>query len=910
MATIVNVRHPFTSPFPSPFPPLHFPSLPLQNPPHSFPPKPSISSPPLSKTLTNHYRRRPVSSSTTQLTQTHFNSSQNKQNHLSNSSPNPHNRKNFKSLYYKCLELLRLSARCGDFELARAVHAVILKFEECVHLDNSLITGYLKLGLVFDAWTVFRNMSERDVVSYTAFVSEFAKSGKEFYAIELFFEMRELGIEPSSYCLVALLTACGHLMELRLGFQVHSLVVKLGALDDIYVANNLLALYVKCGCLDIALQLFEEMRVRDASSWNTIITGMVSEDMYERAFELFGMMQKAELLRADKVTLSSVLKACAGCCASQAGREVHSYAIKTGLESDLSVSNALIGFYAKCGGFKDVETLYWNVPVKDNFTWTSMITASMEFGMVDLAMEIFDRMPERYSAAYNAVLSGLCRNRLGSKALDFFCRMFVEGVELTDQTLTSAITACSLISEENLSREMHGFALKFGLGSNNRIEAALFDMLTRCERMSDARKMLDRRPFEQISSINWTSMICGYARFFQLEEALELFHSGQLEGDMVVDEVISTVALGVAGTLGFEEIGKQIHCLCTKSGYLRNVGVVNGIVSMYSKCFNMEDATKAFNTLPIRDTVSWNSVIKGHLLRQQGDEALALWSKMEMEHVQPDSLTLSFVISSYMYTKLNLVDDCRRLFVSMKKVYGIEPTSDHYAALVSVLCHWVSLEEAERAISEMPFQPDPFVWRALLKGCRANPDSDVAKRTMKRILGITPKDSFTYILASNIYSASGRWQCSEKVRAEMRSKGFQKHPARSWIVKENRIHSFYSRDRSHFQTKEIYSGVRILIMECQKVGYVPDTSFVLHDVEEYQKRDFLYYHSAKLAVTYALLTTRAGKPIRVSKSVVLCGDCHNFLKYVSIVTKRDLCLRDTSGFHCFSKGKCSCKDHW
>ncbi|KAL9262174.1 Pentatricopeptide repeat-containing protein [Drosera capensis] len=833
MATIVNVRHPFTSSFPSPFPPLHFPSLPFQNPPLSFPPKPSISSPPLSKTLPNHYRRRSISSSTTQLTQTHFNSSQNKQNHLSNSSPNPHNRKNFKSLYYKCLELLRLSARCGDVELARAVHAMISKFEECIRLDNSLITGYLKLGLVFDAWTVLRNMSERDVVSYTAFVSEFAKSGKEFDAIELFFEMRESGIEPSGYCLVALLTACGHLMELGLGFQVHSLVVKLGALDDIYVANNLLALYVKCGCLDIALQLFEEMRVRDASSWNTVITGMVSEDMYERAFELFGMMQKAELLRANQVTLSSVLKACAGCFASQAGREVHSYAIKTGLESDLSVSNALIGFYAKCGGFKDVETLYWNVPVKDNFTWTSMITASMEFGMVDLAMEIFDRMPERYSAAYNAVLSGLCRNRLGSKALDFFCRMLVEVIELTDQTLTSAIAACSLISEESLSREMHGFAVKFGLGSNNRVEAALFDMLTKCGRMSDARKMLDRRPFKQISSNHWTSMICGYARFFQPEEALELFHRGQLEGDMVVDEVISTVALGVAGTLGFEEIGKQIHCQCTKSGYLRNVGVVNGIVSMYSKCFNMEDATKAFNTLPIRDTVSWNSVIKGHLLRQQGDEALALWSKMEMEH----------------------------------KVYGIEPTSDHYAALVSVLCHWVSLEEAEHAISEMPFQPEPFVWRALLNGCRANPDSEVAKRTMKQILGITPKDSFTYILAANIYSASGRWQCSEKIRAEMRSKGFQKHPARSWIVNENRIHSFYSRDRSHFQTEEIYSGVRILIMECLKVGYVPDTSFVLHDVEEYQKRDFLYYHSAKLAVTYALLTTRTGKPIRVSKSL-------------------------------------------
>ena len=87
---------------------------------------------------------------------------------------------------------------------------------------------------------------------------------------------------------------------------------------------------------------------------------------------------------------------------------------------------------------------------------------------------------------------------------------------------------------------------------------------------------------------------------------------------------------------------------------------------------------------------------------------------------------------------------------------------------------------------------------------------------------------------------------------------------------------------------------------------MPDTSFALHEVEEYQKKDFLFYHSAKIALTYGLLMTRPGRPIRIVKNILLCGDCHTFLKYVSIVTGREILLRDASGHHCFLNGQCSC----
>ena len=148
------------------------------------------------------------------------------------------------------------------------------------------------------------------------------------------------------------------------------------------------------------------------------------------------------------------------------------------------------------------------------------------------------------------------------------------------------------------------------------------------------------------------------------------------------------------------------------------------------------------------------------------------------------------------------------------------------------------------------------------------------------------------------------------VREDMKEKGFCKHPAQSWIVCEKKINTFYPRDGSHPQEKDIHRGLEIMFLECLKIGYEPDTSFVLHEVEEHHKKIFLFHHSAKLAATYGILMTKPGKPIRIVKNILLCGDCHAFLKYASIVTKRDIFLRDSSGFHCFSNGQCSCKDCW
>ncbi|KAF7146978.1 hypothetical protein RHSIM_Rhsim03G0204800 [Rhododendron simsii] len=144
----------------------------------------------------------------------------------------------------------------------------------------------------------------------------------------------------------------------------------------------------------------------------------------------------------------------------------------------------------------------------------------------------------------------------------------------------------------------------------------------------------------------------------------------------------------------------------------------------------------------------------------------------------------------------------------------------------------------------------------------------------------------------------------------MKMKNLGKEAGSSWIEIENTVHKFHVGDTSHPQVEEIYKELDQLVTEIKEVGYVPDTSSVLQDVEDEQKEEFLLQHSEKIAVTFGLINTSKPKRITVFKNLRVCGDCHNAMKYISMVKEREIVLRDSNRFHHFKNGICSCNDYW
>jgi len=96
----------------------------------------------------------------------------------------------------------------------------------------------------------------------------------------------------------------------------------------------------------------------------------------------------------------------------------------------------------------------------------------------------------------------------------------------------------------------------------------------------------------------------------------------------------------------------------------------------------------------------------------------------------------------------------------------------------------------------------------------------------------------------------------------------------------------------------------------EKYGFRGYIEHDLHDVEDEYKRELLKHHSEKLAFTFGLMCLPCNAPIRIMKNLRICGDCHEFMKVASTVTRREIIVRDNNRFHHFKEGCCSCREFW
>ncbi len=126
----------------------------------------------------------------------------------------------------------------------------------------------------------------------------------------------------------------------------------------------------------------------------------------------------------------------------------------------------------------------------------------------------------------------------------------------------------------------------------------------------------------------------------------------------------------------------------------------------------------------------------------------------------------------------------------------------------------------------------------------------------------------------------------------------------------NEVHTFVVDDQDHPQMIKIQAELKRLSLLMHNAGYVPCTKFVLHDVEEEHKVFHLCHHSEKLAISFGLINTAPGTPLRIRKNLRVCEDCHTSTKFISKIVGRTIMVRDANRFHQFEDGVCSCMDYW
>eukprot|EP01018_Ginkgo_biloba_P009126 Gb_37176 [translate_table: standard] len=708
----------------------------------------------------------------------------------------------------------------------------------------------------------------------------------------------------SSATYARLLQVCANAKALAEAEQVHAHIIQSGFNSDVFLGNRLLDIYAKCGSVGYARRVFDEMPVRNAYSWNTIITGYAKCGSIENARDVFDKMPQRNVIswnvliagyaqngycqeglrqfrqmqkigmKSNRFTFASVLSACTCLAAVEYGKQVHVHITRNGFESNAFVGSALVDMYAKCGSIDD-------------------------------ARQVFDKMYERDTVTWTAMIAGYAQVRQGLEALQLFWQMQQARVNPNELTFPGVLSACANVAALGYGDQVHTYIIKIGINSNVFVASALVDMHAKCGNIHDARKLFDRM-FRR-DAVLWNTMITGYAQKGYGEEGLKLFWQMQ-EAGAKPDEVTFTSVLSAWASLAALEGGKQVHCHIVRTGFDSNVCVGSSLVDMYAKCGSIEDACQVFENMPERNIISWNAMIAGYALSGCGREALQLFEKMLRMAVKPNHSTYIGVLSACNYA--GLVDEGYRYFDSMNRDHSILPRVDHYACLIDLLGRSGRLHEAEYFIKNMPFEPNAIIWGALLGACRIHGNVELGKQAAEALFELEPQNAAPYVLLSNIYAAAGRWDDVAKVRRTMRERGVKKTPGCSWIEVKNRIHAFVVDDRSHPQIERIYATLEKLAERLKEAGYVPDKRFVLHDVDEKQKERSLCHHSEKLAIAFGLINTPFGTPLRIMKNLRMCGDCHTVTRFISNIVAREIIIRDAYRFHHFKDGLCSCGDFW
>uniref|UniRef100_A0A0V0IV40 Putative pentatricopeptide repeat-containing protein-like n=1 Tax=Solanum chacoense TaxID=4108 RepID=A0A0V0IV40_SOLCH len=346
------------------------------------------------------------------------------------------------------------------------------------------------------------------------------------------------------------------------------------------------------------------------------------------------------------------------------------------------------------------------------------------------------------------------------------------------------------------------------------------------------------------------------------------------------------------------EDAKSIHEHLARSHPHLDIKMYNKILEMYGKCGSMKDAFLVFRKMPQRNLTSWDTMISWLGKNGLGEDAIELFGEFKETGMKPDGQMFLGVFHACSVVG-DIVEGMLH-FESMSKDYDIDLSMEQYVGVVDMLGSTGYLDEAMEFIERMPIEPSIEVWETMMNLCRIHGNLELGDRCAEIVELLDPsrldeqsKTGFLAVKASDI--------AKEKEK---------KKSAQSLLEARSKVHEYRAGDRSHPDHEKIYALLRGLKQLMKEDGYIPETKFVLHDVDQETKEDALMAHSERLAFAQGLMNSSARSPIRIIKNLRVCGDCHNALKIASKLVGREIIMRDAKRFHHLKDGLCSCRDYW
>ncbi|KAL6634376.1 hypothetical protein ACP70R_027047 [Stipagrostis hirtigluma subsp. patula] len=574
-----------------------------------------------------------------------------------------------------------------------------------------------------------------------------AASGSYADCLRRYASLLAAGLRGDASTFPSLAKSCAALRLPRLGRAIHARGLLAGAAvsSDAFVRASLVDMYAKCGCLPDARRLFDETPRRTLVAWNCIVSAYGRSSRAGEAVAVFNAMRRAGV-RPSGSTLVGVLSGCVDAMAARnLGVCVYGYSVKSGLDADLLVSNSVLTMLVRGDQVDDARLLFDSVENKSVVTWSAMASGYLQNGDYATVFDLFSLM---------------------------------RGTEQTMDSvvLVNLIAAAVLFGNLLVAKGVHALVIKGGFECQDDLAASLVNMYAKCGDLLSAREVFDSAHCNNV--VLWTSMLNGYVECGCPDKAFSLFDS-MLRANVEPNKATVLALLSACSNLGSANLGEKVEENVVAMELQSDLQVSTGLIDMYCKCGNIQNARKIFDGVTNRDLAIWSAMINGYAYSGEGSEAVVLFSEMQNEGLQPDAIVFTHILTACNHS--GLIDEGLHCFHSMTVKYGIEPSIEHYMCMVDLLCKGGHLSSAMKFFRQMPVRLQNQVLAPLISAHSAHGTGSSIEFMSEELLNQDSRDSGHCVLMSNMLSCLGEWRKARSYRKLISKEGLVKEPGWSYI---------------------------------------------------------------------------------------------------------------------------------
>ncbi|EPS71383.1 hypothetical protein M569_03376, partial [Genlisea aurea] len=492
-------------------------------------------------------------------------------------------------------------------------------------------------------------------------------------ALHVFDKMCVTGLRIDNITLIFITKACGRVTDVSFGRRVHTRVLKLGFGSYLYVCNALIHMYGCCADFRSSRRIFDEMDEKDLVSWNSMICAYSHCERYEDVLAVFQMMRAAENTKPDAVTMVKVIFACSFLGESELIDRFVEYIDDNSIEMDVYLGNTLIDVFGNRGRLEMARGFFDRITEKNSVSWNAMLIAYAKSGDFVRARKVFDEMPCRDVVSWTSMITGFVQANRPDDAIAVFLEMTTGSSEVGPDrvTLTAVLSACARTGRLDVGKTVHDTVRRTIANPDVYVLNALIDMYCKCGSVGEAMAVF-RGTEAKKDPVTWTCIISGLAVNGDPENAFRLFSRMSLLGVKPAHGTFVAVILACVHSGDVDRGLAFFRSMEKDHGLVPEMKHYGAVVDLMCRAGYLERAHDFIAGMPVDpDPALWTMLLGG--CRLHGDLVLSGIAMEKLRGSEESKRVSGYVLSSNSYASAGKWDDATRMREEFRE-FEIKPS--------------------------------------------------------------------------------------------------------------------------------------------------------------------------------------------------------------------------------------------